>query len=169
MREYQYNCFIEDVMYNNFSDIYDLSYVYDREAYNCLYTLCEYYYNKIVLAKLANTDLNMLVYDIVDSIHDIISHMNNISKEDVMILHDCFNTINDYFDIDTRIDFDDYNDIENAIITYYEYSDMSKHRREFAFYDFSYCKINITEYVRQYEKHDIYYYSSYNYDTIAQR
>lgn len=164
MRTYEYNCFIEDIMNNNFSDILDTSYIYDSITYKCLYTLLEYYYNKIVLAKLTNADLNMLVYDIVDSIHEIVAHMNNISKEEIMILHDCFNTINAYFNIDTRIDFDDYTDTENTIITYYDYSDASTHRNEFAFYDFSYCKINITEYIRQYEKHNIYYYNAYEYD-----
>ena len=157
MREYEYNCFVEDIMYKHFSDVLDITCIYDRTTYKCLYTLCEYYYNKVVLARLANTNLDMLVYDIVDSVHEIASHMNNISIEEFMILHDCFNTINAYYNIDTRIDFDEYNDIENTIITYYDYSDMHSHRYEFSYYDFQYCNINVTEYARQYEKHEIYY------------
>lgn len=160
MREYKYNCFVEDIMYKCFSDVLDMTCIYDRTTYKCLFTLCEYYYNKIVLAKLANTNLDMLVYDIVDSVHEIASHMNNISIEEFMILHDCFNAINAYLNIDTRIDFDDYNDIENTNITYYDYSDAATtYRNQFSFHDYRYCTINITEYIRQYEKHDIYYYT----------
>lgn len=159
MREYEYNCFVEDIMYKHFSDVLDMTCIYDRNTYKCLYTLCEYYYNKIVLAKLANTNLDMLVYDLVDSVHEIASHMNNISIEEFMMLHDCFNAINAYFNIDTRIDFDDYTDIENTNITYYDYSDATTYRSQFSFYDYRYCTINITEYIRQYEKHDIYYYT----------
>lgn len=151
MREYEYNCFVEDIMYKHFSDVLDLTCICDRDTYKCLYTLCEYYYNKIVLAKLANTNLDTLVYDIVDSIHEIAAHMNNISIEEFMILHDCFNAINAHLNIDTRIDFDEYNDIENTIITYYDYSDATTYRNQFSFYDYRYCTINITEYIRQYE------------------
>ena len=170
MKSYEYNCFIEDIMYATFDDILDMTCVYDRHTYRNIYTLLEYYYNNVVIAKLTdNRSLENVFYDSVNNIHDIVIYSNRINIIEFMLLCECINQINEYFRIDERIDFDDYTDIENAIITYYEYSDMSKHRQEFAFYDFSYCKINIIEYVRQYEKHDIYYYSSYNYDTIAQR
>lgn len=165
MRDYKYNCFLEDVLLYTFHDCFDMTDFYDRETYSLLYTLLEYYYNRIIITKVMNKQLSKTdVYNSVNSLEALVVNNNRINKVMFMLLCDCINEINSQYSIDTRIDFDEFYDTDNACIFYYDYSDALIHRNEFAFYDFSYCKINLSEYVRQYEKHDIYYYNAYEYD-----
>lgn len=164
MKEYMYNEFIEDVVLKVYDNMFDMTCIYDRETYEYIYSLIEYYYNNMILAKMRHNDIEQKCYDSIEAIHRITSYSTKLDNIEFMLLCDCINEINRVFNIDFNIDFDDYTDLENICMSFYDYNDAIAHRKEFAFYDFSYCKINITEYVRQYEKHDIYYYNAFEYD-----
>lgn len=159
MKEYRYNCFIEDVMSNVFDNVLNMSNINDRETYDYIYSMLEYYHNNIVVAKLANSDVEQKCYDSIENIHRIFSYSTKIDNIEFMLFCDCVNEINKCFNIHIQIDFDDYIDIECACMTFCNSDVIRRSRNRFSFYDFQYCYINVTEYIRQYEKHDVYYYS----------
>ena len=159
MREYSYNCFIEDIMCKSFSDTLDITCIYDRETLDYIYSMLEYYYNNIVVAKFMNNDVEQKCYDSIENIHRIFSYSTMIDNTEFMLFCDCVNEINKYFNIQFQIDFDDYIDVVNSCMSFCDSDAMKRNRNKFSFYDFEYCYINVTEYIRQYEKHDIYYYS----------
>ncbi len=161
MREYEYNVFVEDVMLYTFSSYFDMTNFYDRETYHLLYTLLEYYYNRIVVARCTKKRVsNADIYKSVHALETLVSCNTRVDKESFMLLCDCINEINEYFNIDVRIEFDEYYDIDNACIFFYENSTANRSRN--AFYDYEYCKINIDAYIRQYMLDEqIYYYDRY--------
>ena len=120
MREYQYNCFIEDVMNKVYDNMFDMTCIYDRETYEYIYSLIEYYYNNIVIAKMNHSDIEQKCYDSIEAIHRIISYSNRIDVIEFMLLCDCINEINNYFDIQFQIEFDDYIDIDNTYMSFYD-------------------------------------------------
>ena len=150
MREYQYNCFIEDVMLKVYDNMFDMTCIYDRETYAYIYSLLEYYYNNIVIANMSHNDVEQKCYDSIESIHRIISYSNRIDAIEFMLLCDCINEINNYFDIQFQIEFDDYIDIDNTYMSFYDINSYKRNRKRYSFYDFDYCTINITAYVAQY-------------------
>ena len=155
--------FIEDVLMYTFHDYFDMTDFYDREVYELLRTLLEYYYNRIIIASLANRRMTAeYIYYSINSLEALVSHNTRIDKVTFMLLCDCINEINAQYNIDTRIDFDEYDDTDNACIFYYDYSTATANRNEFSFYDYQYCKININAYVRQYMiEEQIYYYDRF--------
>lgn len=150
MREYKYNCFIEDVMNKVYDNMFDMTYIYDRETYEYIYSLLEYYYNNIVIAKMSHNDAEQKCYDSIEAIHRIISYSNRINVIEFMLLCDCINEINNYFDIQFQIEFDDYIDIDNTYMSFYDSNSYKRDRKRYSFYDFDYCTINITAYIAQY-------------------
>lgn len=167
MREYEYNVFLEDVMLYTFNDYFDMTDFYDRETYELLYALLESYYNRIIVTKLTNkrmTDTD--VYKSVHSLELLVACNTRIDKVTFMLLCDCINEINEQYNIDVRIDFDEYYDTDNACIFFYEYSTATVSRNEFSFYDYQYCKIRLDAYIRQYQRDEqIYYHDRYECDT----
>lgn len=169
MREYEYNVFLEDVMLYTFHDYFDMTDFYDRETYELLYTLLEYYYNRIVVASYTRKRISdAYVRKSINSLERLVVNNTRIDKITFMMLCDCINEINEQYNIDVRIDFDTYSDTDNACIFYYEHSTATneENRHEFSFYDFHYCKIHLNAYIRQYMLDEqIYYYDCYEYDT----
>ena len=155
--------FIEDVLKYTFYDYFDMTDFYDVETYEMLYTLLEYYYNRIMIALFTNKRISAeYIYKSINSLESLVSCNTRIDKVTFMLLCDCINEINEQYDIDTRIDFDEYYDTDNACIFYYEHSTAIASRNEFSFYDYHYCKININAYVRQYmTEEQIYYYDRF--------
>jgi len=150
MREYMYNEFIEDVMLKVYDNMFDMTCIYDRETYEYIYSLIEYYYNNMILAKMRHNDVEQKCYDSIEAIHRIISYSNRIDAIEFMLLCDCINEINNYFDIQFQIEFDDYLDVENTCMSFYDSNAFKRNRKRYAFYDFEYCTINITAYIAQY-------------------
>lgn len=155
--------FIEDVLMYTFHDYFDMTDFYDRETYELLYSLLEYYYNRIMIAMFTNKRISSAyIRKSVNSLELLVANNTRIDKITFMLLCDCINEINEQYDIDTRIDFDEYYDTDNACIFFYDYSTAIESRNEFSFYDYHYCKININAYIRQYQLDEqIYYYDRF--------
>lgn len=150
MTEYMYNEFIEDIMLDAYENMFDMTCIYDRETYNYIYSLLEYYYNNIVIAKMNHNNLKRKCHDSIENIHRIISYSSRIDAIEFMLLCNCINQINEYFQIDVIIDFDDYIDIDNTCMIFYRKDSLKRFRKRHAYYDYEYCNINITAYIAQY-------------------
>lgn len=145
-----HNNIITDIANKVYDNMYDITCICEREQYEYILTLLEYYYNNIVIAKLTYNKLKSKVRDSIENIHRIISHSNNIDAIEFMLLCDCINRINEYFKIDLIIDFDDYIDIDNSFMIFYNSRQLKHFRKRHSYYDFNYSDINITAYIAQY-------------------
>ena len=145
-----HNNIIADIANKVYDNMFDMTCMYDREQYEYIYSLLEYYYNNIIIAKLTYNNVKKKAHDSIESIHRIVSHSNNITTVEFMLLCDCINKINNKFDINFQIDFDDYIDIDNTCMIFYNEKQLKHFRKKHAFYDYEYCNINITAYIAQY-------------------
>lgn len=133
-----------------YDNMFDMTCIYECEQYEYLYSLLEYYYNNIIIAKLTYNNVKKKAHDSIENIHRIVSHSNNINTIEFMLLCDCINQINEHFQIDIIIDFDDYIDIDNTCMTFYNNKQMKYFRKRHSYYDYEYSDIDITTYIAQY-------------------
>ena len=145
-----YNNVITDIANRVYDSMYDMTCIYEREQYEYIMSLLEYYYNNIVIAKMTYNRLKSKAHDSIENIHRIISHSNNIDAIEFMLLCDCINRINEYFKIDLIIDFDDYVDTNNSCMMFYNSRQVKHFRKRHSYYDFEYCDIDIIDYIAQY-------------------
>lgn len=146
-----YNNIIADIANKVYDNMFDMTCIYECEQYEYIYSLIEYYYNNIVIAKMIhNNNLKRKAHDSIENIHRIVSHSNNIDDIEFMLLCDCINQINEYFQIDVIIDFDDYSDTQNACMIFYNKKQAKHFRKRHSYYDYEYSDIDITAYIAQY-------------------
>lgn len=145
-----YNNIIADITNKVYDNMYDMTRIYEREQYEYIYSLLEYYYNNIIVAKLTYNNVKKKAHDSIENIHRIVSYSNNITTVEFMLLCDCINKINNKFKIDLIIDFDDYIDIDNTCMTFYNSKQQKCFRKRHSYYDFEYSDIDITTYIAQY-------------------
>lgn len=145
-----YNNIIADIANKVYDNMFDMTCIYEREQYEYIMSLLEYYYNNLIIVKLTYNNIKKKAHDSIENIHRIISYSNNIDAIEFMLLCDCINRINEYFKIDLIIDFDDYIDTNNSCMMFYNSKQLKHFRKRHSYYDFEYSDVDIIDYIEQY-------------------
>lgn len=144
----KYYDIIDEMIRTTFDDavIYDTTDIYDRAIFTMIDSLTRYYFD--ILAFTEKNERENRAQTLIHQIHDIACY--NFDSIEFMCLCDVLNKINAYYELQFEIDFDDYNDLDNAVFFFRTYEFRRICRKTDSFYCYDYSNINIIAYTAQY-------------------